>query len=226
MVAAKVAALPALKGRISLDSARAALDPHSYLGESVRIAQEGAAMGHAFGCPDTQGISVCGRSLEEGEVARAGGVSCAFLFDRRGERVEKALGEGKSACLQGWQAGIGDPVLLPRSGRKHRLVTLRGSRPAEMRSIRDIPSPARNHAHPLHERASHWVSIQSFDWIPVLPVTRPYDRASAVPAAGPMRGWCMISEERPTSFRGQRVAAWHQPRRRAPSVSAPAPVRK
>jgi len=48
MVAAKVAALPALKGRISLDSARAALDPHSYLGESVRIAQEGAAMGHAL----------------------------------------------------------------------------------------------------------------------------------------------------------------------------------
>jgi 3-carboxy-cis,cis-muconate cycloisomerase len=47
-IAAEVAALPQLKGRISLDAARAALDPSTYLGESARIAREGAAMGHSL----------------------------------------------------------------------------------------------------------------------------------------------------------------------------------
>jgi len=47
-IAAKVVALPALKGRISLEQARAALDPQTYLGESARIAHGGASIGRAL----------------------------------------------------------------------------------------------------------------------------------------------------------------------------------
>jgi len=47
-IAAEVAALPALEGGISFDAARAALDPTTYLGESARIARDGARMGHAL----------------------------------------------------------------------------------------------------------------------------------------------------------------------------------
>lgn len=46
MVATKVAALHQLKGSISVDVARAALDSRTYLGESSRIAQDAAMMGH------------------------------------------------------------------------------------------------------------------------------------------------------------------------------------
>jgi 3-carboxy-cis,cis-muconate cycloisomerase len=44
-IAAEVVALPDLNGRISLETARAALDPQTYLGDSARIAQAGAALG-------------------------------------------------------------------------------------------------------------------------------------------------------------------------------------
>ncbi len=47
-IARTVAGMPALNGRISSDTARAALDPNTYLGDSERIAREGAAMGHAL----------------------------------------------------------------------------------------------------------------------------------------------------------------------------------
>lgn len=47
-IAARVAALPDLRGRISAAEAEAALDPETYLGESVRIAHEGAALGRSL----------------------------------------------------------------------------------------------------------------------------------------------------------------------------------
>lgn len=47
-IAAQVVALPALKGKLSIESAREALDPETYLGESARIAQDAAAMGRAL----------------------------------------------------------------------------------------------------------------------------------------------------------------------------------
>lgn len=47
-IAARVAALPALDGRLGITEARAALDPRTYLGESAGIARDGAALGRAL----------------------------------------------------------------------------------------------------------------------------------------------------------------------------------
>ena len=65
VVAAKVAALPDLHGRISLEDARAALDPQTYLGDSLRIAQCGAALGRdlAGRLRETAAQSLAGRHV-------------------------------------------------------------------------------------------------------------------------------------------------------------------
>jgi len=47
-IVTRVAALPQLGGRLSVDDARDLLDPTTYLGESVRIAHEAAEMGRAL----------------------------------------------------------------------------------------------------------------------------------------------------------------------------------
>ncbi|NNU79046.1 adenylosuccinate lyase family protein [Halovulum dunhuangense] len=47
-IAQRVVALPQLKGRLTLDEARDALDPVTYLGESARIARQGAELGRAL----------------------------------------------------------------------------------------------------------------------------------------------------------------------------------
>jgi len=57
-IAARVAALPAMEGRISAAEAQAALDATTYVGESARIAREGAALAAALA-----------RQLREGDAA-------------------------------------------------------------------------------------------------------------------------------------------------------------